>query len=67
MVLKKKVCTIFNESFWVGCSTTNIHVIAGFIIQLMGHHSKETITLHHQHLIFSSHVVLIKIVTIQYD
>ena len=43
------VRTTFDESFWIvthklNTSTTNIHVIARFTIQLMGHNSKETIT-----------------------
>ena len=43
------VCTTFDESLWIVCgilntSTTNIHVIARFTIQLMGHNSEETIT-----------------------
>ena len=42
-------------------STTNIHVIARFTIQLMGHCSiKKQSPVHHQYLILSSHVVLIE-------
>ena len=58
---------LLNESFWVvfhilSTSNTNINE---FTIQLMEHHSKETITCNTN--IFPSHVVLIKILTIQTD
>ena len=33
------VCTTFDESLWIVCDITNIHVIARFTIQLMKHNS----------------------------